>query len=219
MRNKLDDKSVYICAIMLIVVLVSAIVLRIVGDFKDKQRQLTEATVETEELTVVSRDDVTSKRETEPLIETETEVEVERITETEPQEVVTEPQLIETETETETETESILSSETESIIVSEPVINGIYLGTFMITGYSAEAGFPAGQATHSGYPVGPGVCAMNYSQRLSLGIEWGEQLYIEGLGTFIIYDSGCPWGIVDIWVETNAQAYAMTEYYEVYLLR
>ena len=100
-----------------------------------------------------------------------------------------------------------------------PTSGRIPLGSFLITGYTAEAGFPEGQATHSGYPVGPGVCAMNYWQRITLGIEWGEQLEIVGLGTFTVYDSGCPYGVVDVWVPTNVEAYAMTEYYEVYLLR
>ena len=60
---------------------------------------------------------------------------------------------------------------------------------------------------------------MDYWQRISLGIEWGEQIYIEDLGTFTVLDSGCEWGVVDVWVETNKQAYSITEYYDVYLLR
>lgn len=107
----------------------------------------------------------------------------------------------------------------ETAYAQPPASGRIPLGSFLITGYTAEAGFPEGQATHSGYPVGPGVCAMNYWQRITLGIEWGEQLEIVGLGTFIVYDSGCPYGVVDVWVPTNAEAYAMTAYYDVYLLR
>lgn len=107
----------------------------------------------------------------------------------------------------------------ETAYAPPPTSGRIPLGSFLITGYTAEAGFPEGQATHSGYPVGPGVCAMNYWQRITLGIEWGEQLEIVGLGTFTVYDSGCPYGVVDVWVPTNAEAYAMTAYYDVYLLR
>ena len=107
----------------------------------------------------------------------------------------------------------------ETAYAQPPTSGRIPLGLFLITGYTAEAGFPEGQATHSGHPVGPGVCAMNYWQRITLGIEWGEQLEIVGLGTFTVYDSGCPYGVVDVWVPTNAEAYAMTAYYDVYLLR
>lgn len=107
----------------------------------------------------------------------------------------------------------------ETAYAQPPTSGRIPLGSFLITGYTAEAGFPEGQATHSGHPVGPGVCAMNYWQRITLGIEWGEQLEIVGLGTFTVYDSGCPYGVVDVWVPTNAEAYAMTAYYDVYLLR
>ena len=107
----------------------------------------------------------------------------------------------------------------ETAYAQPPASGCIPLGSFLITGYTAEAGFPVGQATHSGYPVGPGICAMNYWQRIALGIEWGEQLEIAGLGTFTVYDSGCSYGVVDVWVPTNAEAYAMTAYYDVYLLR
>ena len=144
--------------------------------------------------------------ETEP----ETEAEIIHAPET------PEPEPIEPETwETETYVPDTEISET-----TPPQVSGtIYLGTFLITGYTAEAGFPVGQATHSGLPVGPGVCAMEYWQRISLGIEWGEQIYVEGIGVFTVLDSGCEWGVVDIWVPTNAEAFDMTAYHNVYLLR
>jgi len=31
-------------------------------------------------------------------------------------------------------------------------------------------------------------------------------------------DCGCGWGVVDIWVYSNAEAYAMTGYYDVYIV-
>lgn len=91
-----------------------------------------------------------------------------------------------------------------------------YIGTMWITGYTAEEGFPEGSATASGYGVRPGYCAMNAEQRRSLGISYGDYIYVEGLGTYTVMDCGCGWGVVDIWVYSNAEAYAMTGYYDVY---
>ena len=157
--------------------------------------------VDTEILETSSRAETTVEPETELLLESETETTI-------PEE--TEPITWETEA---------YVPEPKILTPSLPQTGTIYLGSFLITGYTAEAGFPVGQATHSGAPVGPGVCAMDYWQRISLGIEWGEQIYIEDLGTFTVLDSGCEWGVVDVWVETNKQAYSITEYYDVYLLR
>lgn len=91
-----------------------------------------------------------------------------------------------------------------------------YIGTMWITGYTAEEGFPEGSATASGYGVRPGYCAMNDSQRRALGISYGDQIYVEGLGTYTVMDCGCGWGTVDIWVYLNAEAYRITGYREVY---
>ena len=91
------------------------------------------------------------------------------------------------------------------------------LGTFYITGYTAEEGFPYGSTTASGVGVKPGICAMNNSQRKELGIKYGDKIYIDGLGTFTVADCGCAYGVVDIWVYTNAEAYSMTGYYNVYI--
>lgn len=91
-----------------------------------------------------------------------------------------------------------------------------YIGRMYVTGYTAEEGFPLYSATSSGYGVRPGYCAMNSDQRRALGISYGDQIYVEGLGTYTVMDCGCSWGVVDIWLYTNAEAYAITGYYNVY---
>ena len=88
--------------------------------------------------------------------------------------------------------------------------NNGYIGTFNINGYTAEEGFPEGSATASGYGVRQGYCAMNAEQRRLLGISYGDQIYVEGLGTYTVMDSGCDWGVVDIWCWSNAEAYSIT---------
>ena len=96
--------------------------------------------------------------------------------------------------------------------------NDGYIGTFWITGYTAEEGFPEGSDTASGYGVRLGYCAMNLSQMDTLGIRYGDQIRVEGLGTYMVMDCGCNWGVVDIWVYTNAEAYSITGNYDVYLV-
>ena len=210
------NKETIVCAVIGIILLAVLVILGMNGYLtRFKEVVIDDTQPETEILTVVSREiapEPTFEVETEPEVETIIEMTVE--TDTEPEtEIVF-------ETETEIAPEPVQETEVPDTESPAPAQTGTtYLGVYLITGYTAEAGFPAGQATHSGYPVGPGICAMNYWQRISLGIEWGEQVYIEGLGTFTVYDSGCPWGIIDIWVETNEQAYSITEYYDVYLLR
>ena len=134
-------------------------------------------------------------------------------TTTEPEtEAVTEP---ETEavkesftTEPVSDTYTLTAEETEA--VTEPTKKNGYIGTMWITGYTAEEGFPEGSATASGYGVRPGYCAMNAKQRRSLGISYGDQIRVEGLGTYLVMDCGCDWGVVDIWLYTNAEAYSIT---------
>ena len=118
-------------------------------------------------------------------------------------------------------TEKITEVVEEITATVEPVTechdNG-YIGTFYVTGYTAEEGFSEGSATASGYGVRPGYCAMNADQLRSLGISYGDQIRVEGLGTYTVMDCGCDWGVVDIWVYTNAEAYSITENYDVYLV-
>ena len=103
-------------------------------------------------------------------------------------------------------------------VVDETEDNSVggYIGRMYVTGYTAEEGFPLYSATSSGYGVRPGYCAMNSEQRRVLGISYGDQIYVEGLGTYTVMDCGCSWGVVDIWLYTNAEAYAITGYYNVY---
>lgn len=120
-------------------------------------------------------------------------------------------------TEPETTTEHVSDTYTLTEPVTEWHDYG-YIGTFCITGYTAEEGFQEGSDTASGYGVRPGYCAMNAEQRRSLGISYGDQIYVKGLGTYTVMDSGCGWGVVDIWVYTDAEAYSITGNYDVYLI-
>ena len=115
-----------------------------------------------------------------------------------------------------TETDAVVyETQTTESAYEEDTFDG-YIGRMYVTGYTAEEGFPLYSATSSGYGVRPGYCAMNSDQRRALGISYGAQIYVEGLGTYTVMDCGCSWGVVDIWLYTNAEAYAITGYYNVY---
>lgn len=116
---------------------------------------------------------------------------------------------------TETDAEVVAENETTETAYVDDNFNG-YIGRMYVTGYTAEEGFYEGSPTASGVGAGPGTCAMNNSQRRSLGIKYGDRIYVEGLGTYTVTNCGCDWGVVDIWLYTNAEAYSITGYYNVY---
>lgn len=147
---------------------------------------------------------------TEKATEATTETTAESTTETE-----TTAETATAETEAQTEELFAESEEHLSLLRLRPKKRQ-YIGRFYITGYTAEEGFPEGSATSSGVGVRPGICALNNAQRKELGIDYGETIYIDGLGEFTVADCGCAYGVVDVWCYTNAEAYEMTGFYEVY---
>lgn len=91
---------------------------------------------------------------------------------------------------------------------------GNYIGKMRITGYVAT-----GNRTASGvYPYVGGV-AMNNAQRKELGIKWGDKIYIDGLGTYVVFDCGCKRNVVDVFCNTVPECYALTSYADVYIIK
>lgn len=109
------------------------------------------------------------------------------------------------------------TSETEEVIEEEQPIeeeipsteNMTYLGNLRITGYVAT-----GNPTASGpYPYVGGVAMSS-----SYGLPWGTKIYIEGLGTFELFDCGCDYGIVDVFRNSIPECYALIPYADVYVI-
>lgn len=91
---------------------------------------------------------------------------------------------------------------------------GNCIGKMRITGYVAT-----GNRTASGvYPYVGGV-AMNNAQRKELGIKWGDKIYIDGLGTYVVFDCGCKRNVVDVFCNTVPECYALTSYADVYIIK
>ena len=151
------------------------------------------------------------ERETTTVPESTTELVTETTTET-----TTLFELYTKETTTENYPEIYTEKENGMVFYNEQGELTNYMGTFYITGYTAEEGFYEGKQTASGEGVRLGICAMNDKQRKELGIEWGDSIYIDGLGTYQVYDNGCDYGVIDIWWRTDENAYRYTGYYDVY---
>ena len=82
------------------------------------------------------------------------------------------------------------------------------IGSFYITGYTAT-----GNATSSGVMPEVGVTAACNS------LPAGTVIYIEGIGTRVIQDTGAmSSSVIDVFVDSTATAYSITGSYEVYIV-
>ena len=107
---------------------------------------------------------------------------------------------------TEAVTTEAYVEEPEVVEVSEP--EGMtYIGTYYCTGYVAT-GNPC---ANGNYPTVGYTIASN-------SLPMGTTVYIEGLGTRVVEDTGAmPASVIDIFVGSVDEAYAITGSYEVYV--
>lgn len=127
----------------------------------------------------------------EPIIETEPVVEV--VEESSTEESI-DPPIV--------EEEPVSTEETEPLSMT-------YIGNLYITGYVAT-----GNPTASGpYPYVGGVAMSR-----SYGFEWGTTIYIDGLGYYTLFDTGCSYGVVDVFCNTIPECYDLTSYRDVYVV-
>lgn len=123
--------------------------------------------------------------------------------------------------ETEPVVDTVEESSTEEsidppIVEEEPVaveetepLSMTYIGNLYITGYVAT-----GNPTASGpYPYVGGVAMSR-----SYGFEWGTTIYIDGLGYYTLFDTGCSYGVVDVFCNTIPECYDLTSWRDVYVV-
>lgn len=102
----------------------------------------------------------------------------------------------------------IVEEEPVAVEETEP-LSMTYIGNLYITGYVAT-----GNPTASGpYPYVGGVAMSR-----SYGFEWGTTIYIDGLGYYTLFDTGCSYGVVDVFCNTIPECYALTSYRDVYVV-
>jgi 3D (Asp-Asp-Asp) domain-containing protein len=83
-----------------------------------------------------------------------------------------------------------------------------YLGTYRCTGYVAT-----GNACASGVMPESGVTIASNS------LPMRTRLYIEGIGERVVQDTGGMGnGVIDVFVDSTSEAYALTGDYEVYII-
>ena len=122
-----------------------------------------------------------------------------------------------TTTTTQTTTTTTAPIITEQIIIEEPVIieeptsssARTYLGSMRITGYVGT-----GNPTASGEMPYVGGVALS----TAYNIPYGSRIYIDGLGEYVVNDTGCAYGVVDVFCNSVDECYALTSYADVYLL-
>lgn len=49
-----------------------------------------------------------------------------------------------------------------------------------------------------------------------LGISYGDTITIDGLGTYVVEDCGCKYGVIDVFCDTVSECYALTSYADAY---
>jgi len=152
-------------------------------------------------------------------------VEAITINDSDPIETINETVTIDTTTEsTTTHTTTVTTTTSEEVVTEEStttveevvteVENEVYLGNFRITGYVAT-----GCKTASGtWPAAGRTIAMNKSQMNSLGLEYGDQIYVDGLGTYTLEDCGCKSGRIDVFCNSVKECYALPSYLDAYLV-
>lgn len=94
------------------------------------------------------------------------------------------------------------------------------LGRFKITGYTPTCTHCCGKSNGIGASgrkvvVGESV-AMNRADMKNFGLEYGDRIYIEGIGEREIVDTGCKQGRVDVACDNHESCFAVTGYYRVH---
>lgn len=158
-------------------------------------------------------------------------VEAITINDSDPIETINETVAIDTTTEsTTTHTTTVVTTSTDASTTSEEVttdettttveevvtetVDEVYLGNFRITGYVAT-----GCKTASGtWPAAGRTIAMNKSQMNSLGLKYGDQIRVDGLGTYTLEDCGCKSGRIDVFCNSVKECYALPSYLDAYLV-
>ena len=95
----------------------------------------------------------------------------------------------------------------------------IPLGNFYITGYTPTCSHCCGKSDGigaSGRKIKPGKSvAMNRTDMKALDLEYGDKIYIPGIGERVIEDTGCKQGVIDVACDSHESCYKVTGYYQV----
>jgi 3D (Asp-Asp-Asp) domain-containing protein len=104
----------------------------------------------------------------------------------------------------------------------EEVVGVIPFGEFYITGYTPTCEHCCGKSdgiTASGVVASAErTVAMHQTDMNNLGIEYGDSIYIEGIGERVVEDTGCRQGVIDVACASHEDCYKITRYATVEVL-
>jgi 3D (Asp-Asp-Asp) domain-containing protein len=92
-----------------------------------------------------------------------------------------------------------------------------YLGTYYVVGYNYTDGAQCGKAVGDGITAS-GDLAEHGKTAAMAGVPFGTRLYIEGYGEVTINDRGVTGRMIDIAFDNDADCYAVTGRYEVWVI-
>ena len=126
-----------------------------------------------------------------------------------------------TEETTTTETTTEITTVTETTAEIETTTESISLGDFYITGYTPTCSHCCGKSDGigaSGRKIVSGKSvAMNRADMRKYNLEYGDTIYISGIGERVIEDTGCKQGVIDVACDSHEACYKVTGWYEVRL--
>lgn len=89
-------------------------------------------------------------------------------------------------------------------------------GEFYITGYTPTCehccGKTDGIASSGAVATVGRTAAMHPIDMDIFGIEYGDSIYIEGIGERVVEDTGCGRGVIDVACESHEECYKVTRY-------
>ena len=97
----------------------------------------------------------------------------------------------------------------------EPVMTS--LGKYYIVGYNYTDAAQCGKEVANGITAS-GEPAVHGKTAAMEGIPFGTEVYIEGYGTVTINDRGASGNMVDVAFADDESCYAITGYYDVYIM-
>ncbi len=123
------------------------------------------------------------------------------------------------EVETTTEVTTETTTETTTVIETTTEPKNIPLGTFYITGYTPTCSHCCGKSDGIGASgrkivIGKSV-AMNRADMRKYNLEYGDKIYISGIGERVIEDTGCGQGVIDVACDSHESCRKITRYYQV----
>ena len=193
--------------LLIIMILITApVIIRVIS----RSDRSSEALPEPASVTVTTTVTVTEAPETESAVtESSAEAAVPEQEPPEPEEIPASEEIPAEITEDDSDEASEAEQTTEDI--GEVIPEMKHLGSLRITGYVST-----GSPTASGEMPYVGGVAVNSSFMSDYGLEYGDTVYIDGLGWYTLNDTGCQYGVVDVFCGSAEECYALTSYADVY---